>query len=67
MVSLHRVLQSDETRTCDFWRGRREFTRYLCRLVRVRYAHSWEVVTSHRAAQQRGGEDTSWKHKQEHR
>lgn len=57
VASLRRVLPSDETRTCELRRGRREFPRYVCRLVRVRYSHSWEVVRSHRAAQ-KTGEDT---------
>lgn len=53
MASFYRLLQSDETRTCVLRRGRREFTCYLRRLVRVWYTHSWQVVSSHRAAQQR--------------
>lgn len=51
--SLYRLLQSDETWTCVLRSGWREFTRDLRRLVRVWYTHSWQVVRSHRAAQQR--------------
>lgn len=51
MASFDRLLQSDETRTCVLRRGRWEFTRYVRRLVRVWYTHSWQVVRSHRAAQ----------------
>lgn len=58
VASLRRVLPIDETRTCELRRSRREFPGYVCRLVRVRYTHSWEVVRSHRATQKTGGEDT---------
>lgn len=45
-----RILQSAETGTCPLWRDWRKVTYYLCRLVRVRHTHTWEVVRPHRGS-----------------